>query len=244
MTDMKSVFTMASGDLDTKIAELGEFFTIRASDASSKPILLQQRLDEIHYKGTERPITQTFYREFGGVPITWQPLYAPIDTETYPYGTRLISADILDSVGDAYGELFLTSRGMVSIPLNDLAGLVTRNGGYASPAEITAQALVKFNQVVKPLLPLHIVFDGMQVYTQITVKDRIDRGRLVSITSTTATIHADAIEREKPKLMPIRIETGKMVSTPAPTTIQKYRFYDETMLDGAILDTDTWPESD
>ena len=72
---------MADEDLDTRIGEMGKFFTIRVSDASSKPMLLQQRLDEIHFKGTAQPITQTFYREFNGIPVTWQPLFAPVDVE-------------------------------------------------------------------------------------------------------------------------------------------------------------------
>ncbi|EGT5658465.1 hypothetical protein JD793_004669 [Citrobacter braakii] len=35
----KSFFTMADEDLDTRIGEMGKFFTIRVSDASSKPML-------------------------------------------------------------------------------------------------------------------------------------------------------------------------------------------------------------
>ncbi|EKT93651.1 putative tail tube protein, partial [Escherichia coli O111:H8 str. CFSAN001632] len=42
---------MSKEDLETRTNELGQFFTIRTSNSSSVPMLLQQRLDEIHFKG-------------------------------------------------------------------------------------------------------------------------------------------------------------------------------------------------
>lgn len=189
VSNKKSIFTMDDSDLDTRIAELGKFFTIRTSDASSKPMLLQQRLDEIHFKGTERPITQTFYREFDGVPITWQPLYAPVDTEKYPYGTVLISSDTLDSVGHTYGEMFLTSRGVISVSINDLmaaidSGDLELDSGDTTQAAVTEAALTRFKQYVKPLLPCHIVFDGLSLYISQSEDERPDEMHLISLSDT------------------------------------------------------------
>ncbi|MCV5928178.1 phage tail protein, partial [Escherichia coli] len=76
---------------------------------------------EIHFKGTERPINQTIYREFNGISVLWDPIYAPVDLERHPYGTVLIPESTLETTGGTFGEMFLTSRGMISIPINDLA---------------------------------------------------------------------------------------------------------------------------
>ncbi|HHJ2765991.1 TPA: phage tail protein, partial [Escherichia coli] len=76
ITNRKSIFSMSKEDLETRTNELGQFFTIRTSNSSSVPMLLQQRFDEIHFKGTERPINQTIYREFNGISVLWDPIYA------------------------------------------------------------------------------------------------------------------------------------------------------------------------
>lgn len=183
LSNRKSIFTMAEEDLDTRVSELGSFFTIRSSDASSVPMLLLQRMDEIHFKGSLRPVTQTFYREFNGVPITWQPLYAPVNTDSYPYGTILVTEQTLDSVGDNYGDMFMTSRGAVSIDMATLMALIEADTtGTMTQESITADALEKFTQVVKPLLPLHIVWDGMILYFSVDLsEERTERLRLISI---------------------------------------------------------------
>ncbi|MCV4752805.1 phage tail protein, partial [Escherichia coli] len=158
ITNRKSIFSMSKEDLETRTNELGQFFTIRTSNSSSVPMLLQQRFDEIHFKGTERPINQTIYREFNGISVLWDPIYAPVDFERHPYGTVLIPESTLETTGGTFGEMFLTSRGMISIPINDLARTMGITGTIDQSA-ITEEILRKFNQFVKPLLPLHIVFD-------------------------------------------------------------------------------------
>lgn len=112
-------FLHEQGGSGDQTNELGQFFTIRTSNSSSVPMLLQQRLDEIHFKGTERPINQTIYREFNGISVLWDPIYAPVDLERHPYGTVLIPESTLETTGGTFGEMFLTSRGMISIPIND-----------------------------------------------------------------------------------------------------------------------------
>jgi len=195
LSNRKSIFTMAEEDLGTRVSELGSFFTIRSSDASSVPMLLLQRMDEIHFKGSLRPVTQTFYREFNGVPITWQPLYAPVDTDTYPYGTVLVTEQTLDSVGDNYGNMFMTSRGAVSIDMSTLMALIEADTtGSMTQESVTADALEKFTQVVKPLLPLHIVWDGMILYFAVDLsEERTERLRLISISQEAGayTAHSD-----------------------------------------------------
>lgn len=190
----RSIFTMAEEDIETRVNELGSFFTIRSSDASSVPMLLMQRLDEVHFKGTTRPITQTFYREFNGIPISWQPLYAPANVSRYPYGSILVSAETLEKFGDAYGEMFMTSRGVISISINDLAALIAQDvTGELTQDKVTAEALTKFKQVVVPLLPLHIVFDGMQLLIDVNIDAELNSEPILkSITDTVGILRFDA----------------------------------------------------
>ncbi len=242
ITNRKSFFTMDNDDLDTRIEEMGQFFTIRSSDASSKPMLLQQRLDEIHFKGTSRPITQTFYREFNGIPITWEPLYAPVDTTTYPYGSRLIAENNLTAVGDAFGELFLTSRGVISIPLTDLMKLIESETGndIKTSSQLTEEALTKFKQVVEPLLPLHIVFDGMQLMATFTIQEHADTTSLISVASVgtyTGRENADVA-----RLVSIASEQAPTFAAPAPAEVRGLMRHDDILNDGAVLDQFYYPD--
>ncbi|EHK0700019.1 hypothetical protein ICL29_004025 [Salmonella enterica] len=188
ITNRKSIFSMDEVDLATRTDELGQFFTIRTENSSSVPMLLQQRLDEIHFKGTDRPINQTIYREFDGINVTWEPLYAPVDLEKHPYGTVLITESTLESTGGIYGEMFLTSRGMISVSINELTEKLTGNGEAESDstdqATITEAVLTKFNQFVRPLLPLHIVFDGLSLYISVYADEAPETFTLISISDT------------------------------------------------------------
>lgn len=237
ITNRKSFFTMADADLDTRIDEMGQFFTIRSSDASSKPMLLQQRLDEIHFKGTSRPITQTFYREYNGVPITWEALYAPVDVSKYPYGTRLIAENNLSSVGDVYGDLFLTSRGVISIPYNDLIALIEagENTSITTVAQVTEEALTKFKQVSVPLLPLHIVFDGLQILVEITYQEPDDELILMSI-DTSADYGENQETDDVLTLGSIAVETDPDTLEDSEVEVWSLARYDNVLLDGWVMD--------
>ncbi|PLR29321.1 phage tail protein, partial [Chimaeribacter californicus] len=232
ITERKSFFSMSDADLDTRIEEMGQFFTIRASDASSKPMLLQQRLDEIHFKGTERPITQTFYREFHGIPITWQPLYAPIDTTTYPYGQNLVAENNLASTGGVYGDMFLTSRGVISIPYQELTDLIVsgENPDITTVSQVTEAALTKFKQVVVPLLPLHIVFDGLQLVYEWMLTEPADVAWLES--EAVATTFAPTIEiKESAALVAVKVMLAEIDAVDAEVQTNDLAKFDNVLLD-------------
>ena len=237
LSDRKSFFTMADTDLDTRIDEMGQFFTIRASDASSKPMLLQQRLDEIHFKGTSRPITQTFYREFNGVPVTWQPMYAPVDVTKWAYGTRLIAENNLDAIGDAYGDLFLTSRGVISIPYSDLVAIIQsgKNPAITTVAEVTEEALTKFKQVAAPLLPLHIVFDGLQTLIDWEFTEPSDELVLVAV-DTEAPGQSSQEFIDSMSLGMVDIGTGPDEAEDSEVEVWSVAKFDNVRLDEWVLD--------
>ncbi|MEW9209554.1 phage tail protein [Citrobacter werkmanii] len=186
ITNRKSIFSMGEEDLAIRTNELGQFFTIRTENSSSIPMLLQQRFDEIHFKGTDRPINQTIYREFDGLHVAWEPLYAPVDIEKYPYGTVLITQSTLESTGGIYGEMFLTSRGMISVSINELTENMGAGTGSerADQSEITEAVLTKFNQFVRPLLPLHIVFDGLSLFISVYADELPETFTLFSVSDT------------------------------------------------------------
>ncbi|MDV1094948.1 hypothetical protein RZQ20_22040 [Raoultella ornithinolytica] len=170
ISNRKSFFTMNSEDMETRIAEYGRFFVIPEKDKSRRPMLLTQRLDEIHFKGTTRPIEQTFWREFGEMPITWEPLYAPVDLKKTPYGQFLATAREVEGAQSTYGDFFLTSRARIVLDLNMLYeryGTEWRNDAIRHVQE-------NFASTIAPLIPLHIVFDGLTLQLIVAAYEKYD----------------------------------------------------------------------
>ncbi|MGM8575767.1 hypothetical protein [Enterobacter hormaechei] len=157
ISNRKSFFTMDSEDMDTRISEYGRFFIIAEEDRARRPMLLTQRLDEVHFKGTTRPIEQTLWREFGEMPVSWEPLYAPTDIVKTPYGSYLATAQEVESATASYGDFFLTSRGRVVLNLNKLYELYGADDINASIRRFQSD----FTKIIVPLIPLHIVYDGL-----------------------------------------------------------------------------------
>lgn len=177
ITNRKSYFTMDKDDLTLRMSEYGRFFVVAETTDTSRPVLLAQRLDEVHFKGTDKPITSTFWREFDNLPVTWQPLYAPIDQEKAPYGSFFTTKDGVEVAKENYGEFFLTSRAQISVSLNELY----ERYGYIEQTEAVNGLLSKFDQIIQPLLPLHIVFDGVSLFISFDLTADADRIQLVSM---------------------------------------------------------------
>lgn len=172
ISNRKSFFTMDGEDMDTRISEYGRFFIIAEEDRSRRPMLLTQRLDEVHFKGTTRPIEQTLWREFGEMPVSWEPLYAPINIAQTPYGSYLATAQEVETATASYGEFFLTSRGRVVLNLNKLYELYGADDINSSIQRFQSD----FTKIIVPLIPLHIVYDGLTlqlVFTAIEKKERL-----------------------------------------------------------------------
>ncbi|EFP0881680.1 phage tail protein [Escherichia coli] len=235
ITNRKSIFSMNKEDLEIRTNELGQFFTIRTSNSSSVPMLLQQRFDEIHFKGTERPINQTIYREFNGISVLWDPVYAPIDQVRFPYGTVLIPESQLESTGDAYGDVFLTSRGMISIPINNLA--IDNVTGGIDQSALTEDILKKFNQFVKPLLPLHIVFDGLMLYLSIMIYEREDILEYSTVVVSAATFFWFEAN-ELAEIQGVTEESDAIAIAAGGIVVAGIHTFDRTRADDLLLDND------
>lgn len=226
ISGLRSFFTMTQADLDVRTAEYGRFFVMGEVEPSQKAILLEQRLDEVHFKGTTRPIEQTFWREFGNLPVTWQPLYAPVDTATYPYGTYLITEDAISVAKTTYGEFFLTSRGNIQVDLNALY----ESYGLQDRDTIIATLQDKFDLIIAPLMPLHMVFDGISLQLAFKLDSAAERQRLaetvVSIAGMKWAAQADA---------------AKMAEAKSTTGVNMYRADNAKEMSVVALSIDQYP---
>lgn len=158
-----SVLTMAPEELDRKFDELGSFFYMsdRVDDAD-KPMALLQRLDEIHLKDTDIPLTSTLAREFQGMGAEWAPLFAPVDQVAHPYGSVFLTATEMTGIGSGIGDdWFMTARGVVRLPVLHLK--VVAPDALETEAKIAALE-ADIDRYVRPLLPVNIVMDGVEFF--------------------------------------------------------------------------------
>lgn len=152
---MTSVFTMHKDDLQVLFSELGAYFAVGKSEDEDIPLLLQQRTDEIHYKGYEYPLNKTFEREFLGIPMSWQQLYAPKDLKKHPYGTKFLLLRDIENEGLNPDDYFQTYRAVIFSRLDQVKGKM----GIDEFEQL-------LSRVALPLIPTHIAFDGQQYYMQ------------------------------------------------------------------------------
>lgn len=181
---MTSTFTMTQEDLDKRINELGSFFYLSERVAPADwPLALMQRQDEIHLKKTDYPLVSTISREFAGMQVTWEPLYAPIDQEAWPYGSRFTIKSQLPHEDIPEDQWFLTARGVIRVPMTQL-----RNSFPDSTTinEQGAEFEAILERFIRPLIPLHIAYDGAQYFLQYTLKE-LEELLLLALTEITQT---------------------------------------------------------
>jgi hypothetical protein len=159
---MTSVFTMHADDLQVRFNELGAFFSTGRTEDEDVPLLLQQRTDEIHYKGYDYPLSKTFEREFLGISLSWEPLYAPKDLDKYPYGSKFLLLTDIESFELNKDDYFKTYRGVIFTILDDI---------YNTFGSIDDFELL-LDRVVLPLIPTHIAFSGKQYSIASTFYDK------------------------------------------------------------------------
>ncbi|MFM5095032.1 hypothetical protein ACEUCJ_15190 [Aeromonas rivipollensis] len=159
---MTSTFTMAEEDLVRRVDDLGPFFSLsNRVEIEDWPLALMQRQDEIHLKKTDYPIVSTINREFTGMKVEWQPLWAPIDQEAWPYGTRFTTKEWMPFEDIPPEGWFMTARGVIKLPVDKLRGVFPL---LQTVDEQTTEFESILRRLVEPLIPLHIVYDGAQYY--------------------------------------------------------------------------------
>lgn len=163
---MNSYFTMHPDDLERRISEMGKFFYFSdAVEQEDLPLAVMQKLDEVHFKRTDLPIQNAISREFSGISVRWMPLYAPkkiTPAGSHDYTKKEVGGLIvnalrtIDDINDNHENIddyFLTSRGVIEVGSSAL-----NESGYT-----TAQFSSMVARVVKPLIPLDIVYDGERI---------------------------------------------------------------------------------
>lgn len=226
---LSSAYTMTSEDLALRIAELGEFFILSDRVAEADwPLALMQRHDEIHLKKTDYPIISTLSREFNGMKVSWEPLYAPKDQTLYPYGTRFSIKSQLETETIPVDDWFMTSRGVIRLPLTALQtsfpGVVTVDDQATAFEEV-------MTRFIEPLIPLHIVFEGAQYYLQYVLPE---------LDEIFALLLADAGQTLPPILEKLEKATAKsdaVQTLPVANNSVEYQYSQRARLDVQRLDS-------
>lgn len=168
-----SLYDMDTEDLLKDTEELRTIFPIPETVSDSDlPHVIMRRQDEIHFKKTVYPLVATIAREFSGMDVSWEPLFAPIDQEEYPYGSLFITRHEMDnyiSQGLSPDDFFMTSRGVIRVPINDVAG---GSSGVSEEDVVAFESRVR--RVIYPLIPLRIACDGQSYFISISMVDLVE----------------------------------------------------------------------
>lgn len=176
-----SLFDADKQDLEVMLRELGDFFALGDVSDENLPLVIMQRQDQIHSKKTIYPLVNTLIREFRGVTVTWEPLFAPVDQETWPYGARLLIEREIGDTEIPVNDWFMTSRGVIRVPLNQ----VRRSYGNGEGSQ---EAIDEFESIIKrviyPLVPLRIVCDGQQYFLSFDLVEFMEYATQSSMSDT------------------------------------------------------------
>lgn len=178
IASLNSYFTMHKDDLQRRLDELGSFFYFGGNvDEADMPLAVMQKLDEVHFKRTDLPIQNAISREFQGLKVQWQPLYAPkiiTPSGSSDYTKKAFGNDLVNAlrtsveIGDARESLddyFLTSRGVIEVSSMQLAA-----SGF-TPDQFTAMVA----RIITPLIPTDIVFDGERLLIHYDIIEPLEK---------------------------------------------------------------------
>lgn len=170
LKNRSSLYDLTKEDLLEDTKELRKIFPLGNVKDEDLAHVIMQRKDEIHFKKTVYPLLSTLTREFQGMEVEWVRLFAPIDQERYPYGSLYAQEDELDDFHDlTRDDFFLTSRGVIRIPINMI------QSGFSGIGENEIREFEeRVRQVVYPLIPLTIVCDGQVYYIKINLLELIE----------------------------------------------------------------------
>ena len=227
---MTSTFTMAEEDLERKIDDLGPFFSISNRVAKEDwPLALMQRQDEIHLKKTDYPIVSTINREFTGMQVEWQPLWAPIDQTEWPYGSRFTTLEWMPYEDIPPEGWFLTARGVIRLPLDHLQIVLPE---LATIEEQTTEFESILKQLMEPLIPLHIVYEGTRYYITYTLQEADEWAVLAALEAAQTSPPArEALELVRGNLVSPIADTLPLASNPG-----EYRYSYQARLDAFRFD--------
>lgn len=200
----QSLYEMDKESLLEEFKELREIFPLGNVSDENLPHVVMQRQDEIHFKKMLYPLLATMRREFMGMAIKWERIYAPVNQVDYPYGELLIHESELEYSGFTKDELFLTSRGAILIPMSAI---------YELGLDIE-QLEETIRKVVYPLIPLRIVLDGQLYVIDFKVTDLIETVSISSEITEAVSIQDDLTLTAEIKNQTVLHSTGLAEESP------------------------------
>ena len=219
-----SIFDQNAIDLKITLAELGGEWGYGDITYENMPIIIMQRRDEYHFKSTTYPLVSTMLREFDGLNLTWQPLYASINSE---YGTEFLTADRIEQFDLNMSDFFLTSRAYIRVPLNDIGSAHTDEDILAFEARLA--------RVIYPLIPLHIVLDGTQYSLEFDLNDYTESTDYTAVTHQKFSIWDDI---DYIDLTHIHVAQSPFIVADKYRSRVNAHLRDDTALDALPLDHD------
>lgn len=158
LEDLRSYFRAHDDDLAKKLREMGDYFAADMPRTEDKPIAVAWRRLELEYKDLELILSSVFRRHYADLPVTWFPLFAPID-EIYGSQFEPAQGPWPERKNVPPDGWFLTSRGLLGTDFGHLLSIGLSKQEYIDKA--------------MPLLlrtkPLHIVLDGLLWYIRFDI---------------------------------------------------------------------------
>lgn len=163
LENLRSFYKAEDEDLALLLREMGDYFASDAPNQADRPISVAWRRLELEYKDLELILTSVFRRHYGNLPVTWFPLFAPLDEE---YGMTFVPAEgpwpELKNIPPE--GLWLTSRGMLGVDFGHLLKIGLRKQEFLERAV----------PLLKRTKPLHIVYDGPLWYIRFDIPAEFD----------------------------------------------------------------------
>jgi hypothetical protein len=150
LLDLRSIYTAWADDLETIMAELGDYFRADIGESIDRPIQIVWRRLELQGKETESLVHMTLRRKFLGLDIEWVPLY---HEKTAEYGTAFKKLEEIEFAGLDVADYFLTSHGKIQLASKSLD---QQNLSFADFLAAVTEEIERF-------LPTHIVYDGAEL---------------------------------------------------------------------------------
>ncbi len=153
LENLRSYFRAHDDDLAKKLREMGDYFAADMPRTKDKPIAVAWRKLELEYKDLELILSSVFRRHYADLPVTWFPLFAPVDEA---YGSQFLASEgpWPERKNIPPEGWFLTSRGRLGTDFGHLLSIGLNKEEYMKKA--------------LPLLlrtkPLHIVLGGFLWY--------------------------------------------------------------------------------
>lgn len=157
----KSIYTSTDETLAQRLSDLGDMYPVDSLvGGEDKTLAVAWRKMALLFKDARYMMDSTLQRKFGSLGVKWVELYAP---KAFPYGNEFVGMDRILSKKRNPDGFFLTCHGSVNVELETLANLEIPIADFVDQAW----------DEVQRIRPAHIVFRGVQIFSEIRTTIRI-----------------------------------------------------------------------